>query len=83
MRFFEGIGKLAENTSGHRRKKTRRLTARMSEAAGLAGDLEGFARRFVKGIGKLAVNTSGNHRKKTRRLTIRMLEATRLMGVRS
>ncbi|RZS20740.1 hypothetical protein BHM03_00053303 [Ensete ventricosum] len=36
-RFAEGIGKLAVNTSGDRRKKTGRLAARMSEAAGLAG----------------------------------------------
>ncbi|RWV93980.1 hypothetical protein GW17_00043525, partial [Ensete ventricosum] len=35
--FVEGIGKLAENTSGDRWKKTIRLTARMSEAAGLVG----------------------------------------------
>ncbi|RRT33356.1 hypothetical protein B296_00030418 [Ensete ventricosum] len=36
-RFAEGIEKLVENTLGHRRKKTRRLTARMSKAVGLAG----------------------------------------------
>ncbi|RRT55613.1 hypothetical protein B296_00017087 [Ensete ventricosum] len=36
-RFAEGIGKLARNTPGDRRKKTKRLTARMSEAAGLVG----------------------------------------------
>ncbi|RWW46705.1 hypothetical protein BHE74_00047350, partial [Ensete ventricosum] len=36
-RFAEGIGKLTVNTSGDRRKKTGRLAARMSEAAGLAG----------------------------------------------
>ncbi|RWV91483.1 hypothetical protein BHE74_00045677 [Ensete ventricosum] len=36
-RFPEGIGKLAGNTSGDRRKKTGRLTTRMSEAVGLAG----------------------------------------------
>ncbi|RWV95053.1 hypothetical protein GW17_00042356 [Ensete ventricosum] len=36
-RFTEGIGMLAGNTPGDCRKKTRRLTARMSEAAGLAG----------------------------------------------
>ncbi|RZS25923.1 hypothetical protein BHM03_00059200 [Ensete ventricosum] len=36
-RFAEGIGKLAGNMPRDRRKKTRRLTARMSEAAGLAG----------------------------------------------
>ncbi|RZR91227.1 hypothetical protein BHM03_00019309 [Ensete ventricosum] len=33
----KGIRKLAGNTSGDRRKKTERLTARMSEAVGLAG----------------------------------------------
>ncbi|RRT32946.1 hypothetical protein B296_00050600 [Ensete ventricosum] len=33
-----GIGKLARNMSGDHRKKTRRLTARMSEAAGLVGE---------------------------------------------
>ncbi|RWW73242.1 hypothetical protein BHE74_00018897, partial [Ensete ventricosum] len=36
--FAEGIGKLAENTVGDCRKKTGRLTARMSEAAKLAGN---------------------------------------------
>ncbi|RRT55346.1 hypothetical protein B296_00022974 [Ensete ventricosum] len=36
-RFAEGIGKLVGNTSGDRRKKTRRLVARMSEAVELAG----------------------------------------------
>ncbi|RZS05968.1 hypothetical protein BHM03_00036552 [Ensete ventricosum] len=35
-RFTEGIGKLTGNTLGDRRKKTRRLAARMSEATGLA-----------------------------------------------
>ncbi|RZR70899.1 hypothetical protein BHM03_00002141 [Ensete ventricosum] len=34
--FAKGIGKLARNTPGDRRKKTVRLTARMPEAAGLA-----------------------------------------------
>ncbi|RWV87417.1 hypothetical protein GW17_00050584, partial [Ensete ventricosum] len=36
-RFAEEIGKLVGNTSGDRRKKTRRLVARIPEAAGLAG----------------------------------------------
>ncbi|RWV80647.1 hypothetical protein GW17_00058044 [Ensete ventricosum] len=36
-RFAEGIRKLAGNMSGDRRKKTRRLTARMSKAARLTG----------------------------------------------
>ncbi|RWW02417.1 hypothetical protein GW17_00034494 [Ensete ventricosum] len=36
-RFAKGIGKLAWNTPGERRKKTRRLAARMPEAVGLAG----------------------------------------------
>ncbi|RRT32326.1 hypothetical protein B296_00052593 [Ensete ventricosum] len=36
-RFAEGIGKLAGNTSGDCRKKTKRLAARMSEAIELAG----------------------------------------------
>ncbi|RWV88129.1 hypothetical protein GW17_00049815 [Ensete ventricosum] len=36
-RFAEGIGKLAGNTLGDYRKKTGRLTVRMSEAIGLAG----------------------------------------------
>ncbi|RWV88936.1 hypothetical protein GW17_00048941 [Ensete ventricosum] len=36
-RFAEGIGKLAGNTPGDRRKKIGRLTARMPEAVGLAG----------------------------------------------
>ncbi|RRT39598.1 hypothetical protein B296_00020538 [Ensete ventricosum] len=40
-RFAEGIGKLARNMSGDRRKKTRRLTARISEAAGLVGSTSG------------------------------------------
>ncbi|RWW08006.1 hypothetical protein GW17_00028579, partial [Ensete ventricosum] len=35
--FTEGIGKLVGNTLGDRWKKTRRLTARMQEAAGLVG----------------------------------------------
>ncbi|RWW11030.1 hypothetical protein GW17_00025389 [Ensete ventricosum] len=35
--FTEGIRKLAGNTSGDHRKKTRRLTARMPEVVGLAG----------------------------------------------
>ncbi|RWW56210.1 hypothetical protein BHE74_00037094 [Ensete ventricosum] len=35
-RFAEGIGKLARNTSGDRRKKIGRLVARMPEAIGLA-----------------------------------------------
>ncbi|RZS17516.1 hypothetical protein BHM03_00049664 [Ensete ventricosum] len=39
-RFVEGIGKLAGNTPGDRRKKTERLTARMAEAAGLVGAAE-------------------------------------------
>ncbi|RWV93556.1 hypothetical protein GW17_00043981 [Ensete ventricosum] len=38
-RFAKGIGKLARNTLGDRRKKTGRLTARMSEAARLVGVL--------------------------------------------
>ncbi|RRT42892.1 hypothetical protein B296_00038999, partial [Ensete ventricosum] len=36
-RFAEGIGKLAGNTSGDCRKKTRRLVARIPETAELAG----------------------------------------------
>ncbi|RRT76846.1 hypothetical protein B296_00012004 [Ensete ventricosum] len=36
-RFTEGIGKLAGNTPGDHRKKTRRLTARIAKAVGLAG----------------------------------------------
>ncbi|RRT77886.1 hypothetical protein B296_00010244 [Ensete ventricosum] len=36
-RFAEGIGKLTGNTSGDHRKKTKRLTARIPNAAGLAG----------------------------------------------
>ncbi|RWW56034.1 hypothetical protein BHE74_00037306 [Ensete ventricosum] len=36
-RFIEGIGKVAGNTLKDRQKKTGRLTARMSEAAGLVG----------------------------------------------
>ncbi|RWV95898.1 hypothetical protein GW17_00041433 [Ensete ventricosum] len=36
-RFAKGIEKLAVNTPGDCRKKTKRLTARMLEAAGLAG----------------------------------------------
>ncbi|RRT46707.1 hypothetical protein B296_00031554, partial [Ensete ventricosum] len=36
-RFVEGIGKLAGNMPGDHQKKTGRLTARMSEAIGLAG----------------------------------------------
>ncbi|RRT42709.1 hypothetical protein B296_00026467 [Ensete ventricosum] len=36
-RFTKRIRKLAENTPGDRQKKTGRLTARMSEAARLAG----------------------------------------------
>ncbi|RWV88981.1 hypothetical protein GW17_00048895 [Ensete ventricosum] len=36
-RSVEGIGKLVGNTSGDRQKKTGRLVARISEAAGLAG----------------------------------------------
>ncbi|RWV81317.1 hypothetical protein GW17_00057274, partial [Ensete ventricosum] len=35
--FAEGIGKLAGNTPGDHQKKTRRLAARMPEAAGLVG----------------------------------------------
>ncbi|RZR95517.1 hypothetical protein BHM03_00024379 [Ensete ventricosum] len=35
-RFAEGIGKLVGNTPEDRRKKTGRLTTRMSEATGLA-----------------------------------------------
>ncbi|RZS24469.1 hypothetical protein BHM03_00057545 [Ensete ventricosum] len=35
-RFTEGIGKFVGNMPGDRRKKTRRLAERMSEAAGLA-----------------------------------------------
>ncbi|RRT46575.1 hypothetical protein B296_00008077 [Ensete ventricosum] len=34
-RFVEGIGKLVKSTSGDHRKKTKRLTARMSEVTGL------------------------------------------------
>ncbi|RRT45201.1 hypothetical protein B296_00028244, partial [Ensete ventricosum] len=36
-RFIEGIGKLAGNTSGDRRKKTGRLIARIPEATELVG----------------------------------------------
>ncbi|RRT79718.1 hypothetical protein B296_00006960 [Ensete ventricosum] len=36
-RFAEGIGKLTGNMPGDRQKKTRRLTVRVLEAAGLAG----------------------------------------------
>ncbi|RWW38266.1 hypothetical protein BHE74_00056568 [Ensete ventricosum] len=35
-RFTEGIGKLARNMKGDYQEKTRGLTARMSEATGLA-----------------------------------------------
>ncbi|RRT47347.1 hypothetical protein B296_00035399 [Ensete ventricosum] len=36
-RFAEGIGKLARNTLGDRRRKTVRLTAGDSEGCGIAG----------------------------------------------
>ncbi|RWV84179.1 hypothetical protein BHE74_00047603 [Ensete ventricosum] len=45
------IGKLAGNTSGDRRKKTERLTARMSEAVGLAGGLVFTQRRSIMDAG--------------------------------
>ncbi|RRT43224.1 hypothetical protein B296_00037305 [Ensete ventricosum] len=38
-KFAKGIGKLARNTLGDHRKKTGRLTARMSEATRLVGVL--------------------------------------------
>ncbi|RZR89307.1 hypothetical protein BHM03_00016999 [Ensete ventricosum] len=38
-RFTKVIGKLAGNTPGDRRKKVRKLTTRMPEAAGLMGVL--------------------------------------------
>ncbi|RRT43881.1 hypothetical protein B296_00005902 [Ensete ventricosum] len=46
-RFAEGIGKLVGNTPGDRLKKTRRLAARMLEAAGLAGGLVFTQRRSI------------------------------------
>ncbi|RWW02022.1 hypothetical protein GW17_00034910 [Ensete ventricosum] len=45
-RFAEGIGKLARNTLGDRRKKTKRLIVRMSEATVLAGILLGVLPLF-------------------------------------
>ncbi|RRT65497.1 hypothetical protein B296_00007012 [Ensete ventricosum] len=50
-RFAKGIGKLVENTPGDRRKKTRRLIVRMSEAAGLMGGLVFTHRRSVVDVG--------------------------------
>ncbi|RZS04578.1 hypothetical protein BHM03_00034932 [Ensete ventricosum] len=46
-RFVEGIGKLAGNISRDHRKNTVGLTARMLEAAGLAGGLVFTQRRSV------------------------------------
>ncbi|RWW44563.1 hypothetical protein BHE74_00023553 [Ensete ventricosum] len=46
-RFIEGSGKLAGNKPGNLQKKTLRLTARMSEAAGFAGGLVFTQRRSV------------------------------------
>ncbi|RRT63051.1 hypothetical protein B296_00036189 [Ensete ventricosum] len=45
-RFVERIGKLTRNMPGDRLKKTRRLTARMPEATGLAE-----SRRDLSGLG--------------------------------
>ncbi|RWV92405.1 hypothetical protein GW17_00045223, partial [Ensete ventricosum] len=50
-RFVEGIGKLAGNTPRDHRKKTKRLAARMSEVAGLAGGLVFTQRRSVVDAG--------------------------------
>ncbi|RRT45283.1 hypothetical protein B296_00031415 [Ensete ventricosum] len=50
-RFAEGIRKLVGNTSGDHRKKIERLTARMPEAAGLAGGLVFTQRRSVVDTG--------------------------------
>ncbi|RWW41780.1 hypothetical protein BHE74_00052715 [Ensete ventricosum] len=77
--FAGGIEKLVGNIPRDRQRKTVRLAARMSEAAGLAG----FAKRFAEGIGKVAGNTPRDHRKKTERLTSRMPEAVGLAGMRS
>ncbi|RZS23247.1 hypothetical protein BHM03_00056146 [Ensete ventricosum] len=46
-RFAERITKRAGNTRGDRWKKTRRLTARMLEATGLAGGLVFTQRRSI------------------------------------
>ncbi|RWW37780.1 hypothetical protein BHE74_00057064 [Ensete ventricosum] len=46
--FAEGIRKLAGNTSGDRWRKTVRLTARMSEAIGLAGVRSLFSLMVLK-----------------------------------
>ncbi|RRT67879.1 hypothetical protein B296_00018009 [Ensete ventricosum] len=75
-RFTKGIEKLAGNTLGDCRKRTKRFVIRMSEAVGLMG----FARRFTKGIEKLVGNTPGDCRKRTKRLVTRMSEAARLTG---
>ncbi|RRT34633.1 hypothetical protein B296_00047583 [Ensete ventricosum] len=52
-RFAEGIGKLAWNTLGDRRKKTGRLAAIMPEVIGLAGT--GRLNRLYPGIWVLSV----------------------------
>ncbi|RRT33292.1 hypothetical protein B296_00050465 [Ensete ventricosum] len=62
-RFVEEIGKLAGNTSGDRRKKTRRLTTRMLEAAGLAGGLVFTQRKSVVDAGVPQEGGLGSGRK--------------------
>ncbi|RWW74845.1 hypothetical protein BHE74_00017189 [Ensete ventricosum] len=62
-RFAEGIRKLAGNTSGDHRKKTGRLTTRMSEAIGLAGGLVFTQRRSVVDIGVLQEGGLGSGRR--------------------
>ncbi|RZS04513.1 hypothetical protein BHM03_00034857, partial [Ensete ventricosum] len=47
-RFAEGIGKLTGKTLGDRRKKTRRLTAKMPKATGLAGVRSWFSLLVIK-----------------------------------
>ncbi|RZS22400.1 hypothetical protein BHM03_00055170, partial [Ensete ventricosum] len=51
-RFAEGIGKLAGNTPGDRRKKTIRLTVRLSEAVRLAGKKRKADKTLKKSKGK-------------------------------
>ncbi|RRT34391.1 hypothetical protein B296_00038742 [Ensete ventricosum] len=74
--FAEGIGKLARNMSGDHRKKTGRLTERISKAAKLAGVQAGI--RKVEGttfseipMGKPLVSNDWTARTlETRRLLI-------------
>ncbi|RRT31486.1 hypothetical protein B296_00050978, partial [Ensete ventricosum] len=84
-RFAEGVEKLAGNTLGDYRKKTKRLVVRMPEAPDwrdlddVVGSHRKFVRRFAEGIGKLVGNVKGDRREEDRRTCRKITEGYRSM----